>query len=718
MRRRVLMASTALALILATPAHAGPVFAFIGSFLASAGAVGAGLTVAAAGAWLTGTFLGQLVLSVGLAAAAQAFAPGVPKVRVPSPSERMVNYAQPISYMERGYGRVKKGGAIGFTGFSSGVVVNPDGTDARHKRHYVVLIAAHSTLGPVELWLDSWQVETDGDGFITTVPIHYTGVSAEYAYAKWGGSIRTYTGQPGQAVDSILAAVFPEITADHDFADLSYAAVYATTVADKRFQKTYPQGREWAFSAVWDMSDQVYDPRDNSTGWSDNAALIIAAEAAHFGKPVDWEEVAAQADICDEIVTNGDGGLQKRWKINGVFDDSQPWETVRAQLAMACDAWFYERIDGSVGFRVGAWEDPTLTLTEADFLELQVADSAWGPDVPGQFVLSYVEPARRYIETPAGAWVEDEGGPQAEEQCWLIDSHNQAARIEKRLGRLARAKYTITGTLKIIGYELIGQRFVRVTLESLGLDIVVEVQRLIRNAGGLTFSLEAKSCVEDDFAFDAATEEPDRPQYAAVVSDNGVTDPDGLVASVVEGTGGAALIEWAWSGEDESCSQDIRIRSVDAGIDWQVTRLDDGQESYVSSGLVDGATYEAQVRNRTRGGRTSDWKPDTPVSVVAVANTVPPDALTGVTASLSGSNAVLAWTAPNDGLYHAARVWRHTSSVFGLATAIHTEYGAPGLSDGWTDTAPGAGTWYYWLEPINSSGVGGTVSGPHTVIIP
>jgi hypothetical protein len=714
---RKLLLTTAVALFLPGAAHAGPVFAFVGGFLASVGAAGVGAAITAAGAWLTGTFLGQLVLSVGLSALAQAFAPGPPKLRVPSPSERMVNYAQPVSYMERGYGRVKKGGAICFTGYSKADVTTPGGTDDRNKRHYGVLIAAHSTEGPVEYYLDALMVEIDGDGFVTTPPL-YRDDDIRREARRWVCKIRPYTGQAGQTTDALWADVFPEITADHNFAGLSYVALYAAAVADDHFARTYPQGREWALSCVWDMSDDVYDPRDESTGWTDNAALIIAAEALQFGKTVDSDEVADQADICDQIVSNADGGTQKRWTINGIFDDSQSWETVRSQLATACDAWFYERLDGKLGFKVGAWEEPTVTLTEADFLQVQVTDSAWGPDAPGQFVLRYVEPARQYIETPAGAWVEDEAGPQSEGECWLINSHNQAARIEKRIGKLARAQYNITGTLKMIGYDLIGQRFVRVQLATLDLDVVVEVQRLIRNAGGVTFSFESKSVEEADFDFDADTEEPERPQYGEVESANDVPEPTGLSGEVIEDTGGAALIEWTWDGVDDVYSQDLRMRSVDAGLDWQVYRQANDQWSMTASGLVDGATYEAQVRNRSASGRLSDWKPDTPVAIVAVANTVAPGDLSGVAVAAVGSDAEAEWTAPNSGTYAAARIRRGTTTVYADATVVRVEYGAPNLADSWTDSTPGTGTWYYWLEPINSSGIAGTVSGPHTVTIP
>lgn len=727
MRRRALIAALLCGTVLAGPGHAGPVVGLVGGFLNAVGFGGAALLSSSTlGGWtigfslgqaLAGTVLGQLVLSVGLSALSNALAP---RPKLPKPAQRLLNYAQPVAFMERGYGRVRKGGVIGFTGFKRSNVVNPDGGDDRPKRHYTVLIAAHSTLGPVEHWLDKRQVEVDGDGFVETAPIYYAGDDVGDEANRWHGSIRVHTGQTGQLVDDTLNAAFPEVTGGHDYEGLSYAAIYAARPREDRFQRVYPNGREWAYAPVWDMSDVVSDPRDDSTGWTDNAALIIAAEAVHFGKSVDWDEVGAQADLCDALVTNAESASQKTWTINGVFDDSMTWETVRDALALACDAWFYERIDGKVGFKVGGYEAPTVTLTDADFLSVQVVEGAWGPDVAGEFAVRYVEPSRDYVEAVCGTWIEDSGAPRIEEEAFLIDSHNQAARVAKRLGRLTRPQYSVSGTVKLIGYELIGQRFVALSLAQFGLEIVVEVERLTRAEGGMAFTLEARSVTEDDFAFDAATEEPTRPAYSDIDSEDTIDVPTGLSGVVITGTGGAALIEWSWDDQGETLRQDIRIRSFDAGInDWQVVTVPAEQNTYVASGLVDGAAYEAQLRNRTGSARLSDWEPVTPVVVTAIANSTAPGPITGFGATVTGSDVALAWTAPNVAVYFAARIYRAVGSTsFGAASLIRIEYGIPSGVDGWTDAGLAAGSYSYWVEPINSSGVAGSLNGPQTVTVP
>lgn len=716
MRIRKLLAALLCSTALAMPAQSGPVIGFFQAF--GAGLAGAGATTGAvasalgfggafqAGALLGGTVLGRLALSVGFSAISTALA----RQSIPSPSDRLVNFAQPISFMEWGVGRVRKGGPVCFTGFRQNVVVNPDGSDNRGKRHYGVLIAAHSTLGPVQHWLDKLQVETDEDGFVTTEP-----VKLGANWRAWHGSIRPYTGQPGQAADPIWLDVFDEVTSAFDFAGISYAAIYAARPKDKVLGQIYTTGREWAYSAVWDMADTIYDPRTENSGWTDNAALVIAWVALRYGKTVDWDEVAEQADISDDLVTNAEGATQRRWTINAVFDDSMPWNTVREQMQVACDGYFYERPDGKLGFKVGYYEEPTITLTDRDFLSVQITENDWGPDVAGSVVFEYVEPLADYLQAPSGAVVADPDGARREESCYLIDSHNQAFRVGWRWLKTLRARYSVSGVVKLIGLDLIDKRFVRVTLAEFGFDQVIEIGLLKRNGGGMwSFQISGVSVAAADFAPDALTLEPARPERAAVVSDNSVTSPLSLTLEVVEGTGGVAVIEATWPEQPDDVRQQIQLRSPDVGSgEWQIYDVESDQLSLQISGLVDGATYEGQIRNRTAANRLGPWMPFVPVSVVAVANTAAPSALVAFDAVEAGAGVLLTFTGENEARYAATRLYRATGSRdFADATQIRLEFGVPNLADSYTDAAPGAGDHTYWAEPVNGSGVAGPRAGP------
>ncbi|WP_370281569.1 phage tail protein [Pseudooceanicola sp.] len=709
MKRRLAVALLATtALTAPTEAKAGPVVPFLSGFISALSPVylggaglagfGAGVAAGSATAGFLGTLGGKLLLGVGLSYLSQAL---MPKPRIPEPSERMANFAQPVSYAEWVLGRTRKGGPLGFTGFQNSTDV-VTGTTGR-KRHYSPIVAAHPCHQIVTHFLDEREVEIDANGLVTTAPMA--------GYYR----IRPFLGQPGQTADAELVNAFAEVTAAFDFAALTGAHIWAKRPPQEKFSDIYPTGRQGAWTPVLDGHNGIYDPRTGSTGFTRNAALLMAFWITTIlGQEVDWAEVAIEADVCDEVVTNGDGGTQPRWRIDGTISDDQEFEDQRAQMAAACDAWMYEREDGKVGFRVGRYVEPTITLTEADFLSVEISEGSSGRNAPTEVAARYVEPGNNWRESPSGAFVIDAGSRQVREEpsLYLVASHNQASRLNKRIARTKRAPYQVRGTLGLIGYKLRGHRFVRVQV--LGLDLVCEVGEFWRNGGGLSFDLSANSVSASDFDFVAATEEPTRPVFEKVVSDDSVEAPTGLTGEAQDG----GSILWIWDQQEASLTQQLRFRKSGTS-DWQILSVPASQSTLTTSGLVDGESYEGQLRNRTSALRPSDWHPVAPITVAVVANSTPPAVHGAFSAALDGSDVDLTFTAPNDPNYYATRIYRTTGSTnFGDATLVRTEYGIPSNADSWTDTAPGSGTHRYWVEPINQSGVAGPKTGPQTVTIP
>ena len=696
MRRSTLIAAfLATTALTPSPVHAAPVVGFIAGALGVASGTGLAATAAyAAGAAFTGTAIGGFVVKATLAIGLSALAAKLqPKPSIPPPAARMANFAQPISYAEWVFGRTRKGGPLGFTGF------------AASRRYYVPILAAHPIEGAVEHWLDEKIVTLTG----ATTGSNITGGGLD-GY----GRIDVFTGGAGQVANADLVARFPEVTEEFDFAGLSGAYVWAARPNPEDFTALYPRGREWAYAPVIDGCNRIYDPRDGSTGYTSNAALVLAYWLTEIlGREVDWDEVAQEANASDATVNSTEFGPLPRWTLNGTISDDQEFEDQRAQMAAACDAFVYERTDGKVGFKVGRWIVPTVTLGPDDFLSLEITEGNWGADAPTEVACTYVEPQNAWRETPSGAWVEDATARPVRDEpaLYMITNHNQATRINRRLARMKRARYRISGTMGPIGYELIGQRFFRVQHAALGLDAYFEVGELTRE-GVATFSISANSVEPSDFADDIV--EPERPAYDAVTSDNAVPDLSGLVASAVAG----GALDFEWDAQDESLTQQIRIVEQ-GGSDWQIVTVPEGQQNLRVTGLRDGVTYEYQGRNRTAALRVGEWYPETPDAIAVVVNSTPPDALAGFSVTLSGSDVDIAFTAPNDANYFATRIYRAPfGDPFGSATLVRTEYGIPSNADSWTDVAPGSGAKSYWAEPINQSGVAGALEGPETVSVP
>lgn len=596
MRRSILFAALlGCTMLTPRPAEAGPVIPFIAGALGVAGATAlataaaytAGATFAAS---VVGGFVVKTVVAIGLSALAAQLAPKPPS---PPPSVQMGNFAQPVSYAEWVYGKTRKGGFLGFTGF------------ARDRRYYVPILAAHPIEGVVQHWLDERLVTLTDEADTEKSNIAETPIAGY-------GRINAFTGGPGQVVDPGLNAAFEEITEEFDFKGLSGAVLWAARPPQSSFSDIYPESRQWAYAPVIKGKKDLYDPRDGGRRFSSNAALIFADWVVNIlGREVDWGEVADEADACDAQVLGGDGYYRARWELNGTLSDEQEFETQRVQLGIACDAFIYERTDGKVGFTVGRWIEPELTLGPDDFFSLELAEAEFGADAPDEVAALYTEPENGWRETPSGPWVENEVAMPVRDtpQLYMVANHNQISRVNKRLARTKRAKYQLTATIGFRGYEIMGgrdggraHRFFRVLLPERGIDEYFEVGELTRESSGL-FSLTANTVQPEDFSFDAAKEEPTRPIYDQVEGDAGIPTPTGLDVPS-SGSGGATV---TWDAQSEAYSQEVRYQTVAASSAWQHETAAEGATSLSISGLANGADYQIEIRNRSAGLGFSDW---------------------------------------------------------------------------------------------------------------
>ena len=689
-----------------TPADAAAVAAFTAGFTGAtaAGAAAVSGTFASAafsaGAFLGTTAVGQIVVSVGLSAISAAL---TPRPRTPKPSEIMGNFAQPLSHFEYVYGRTRKGGVVGFTGA------------ANDRRYYVPIIASHSIKGIHQHWIDEYVVGVStastpfDQGNFLTVDDDDTLYTAPRA-VDGKGRIEVFTGQDGQTANTGLVSKFSQLSSSHDFAGLAGAVVWAKK-AGNNFSEVYPNGRQWAWTPVVDGNDQIYDPRDGTRKWTSNAALCIAHWLTEIhGQEVDWNEVATEADVCDDVVQTREGNSVPRWQINGRIDDGQSFEEQRPQMAGACDAFLYERPDGKVGFKVGRWIEPTVILTAADFYSLEITEGQWGPDAPTEIAPIYVEPENNWRETSGGVYqFEDDGRRRVRDEpnLLMVTEHNQVSRVAARIIRAKRARYTLRGTLGLIGYHLIGNRFFKVEHEGLGISQTFEIGAL-RREGGAVFEVEANSAGVADFEFDAAFDEPPRPKIRKLNDGFVVPEPTGVTA--LSQAGGSIRV--SWDAQGEAYSQEVRWR-VTGSPEFESVVASAGSGSYTITGLIDGATYDVQVRNvsAVTSGTPSDYAPETPLQVQAIVNPTPPAAVASPSVSASLDTITVQWTAPNDLNYSGVRIWRSTTNDFATGALVRTDYGPLSEVDSWNDDGLAAGTYYYWLAPINSSGVEGGLQG-------
>lgn len=698
-----LLCTTALA---PATAEAGPVLAFaagalanVGVFIPVAGSIGAYTAGIQVGGFLFGSSLGRTLLGVGLSALASR--PNLPDFSIPEPSAQMGNFAQSVSYAQWVFGRSRKGGPLAFT----------QAKDSR--RYYVVILAAHEIKGVIEHWLDEYTVGVDlaaeDANIITDDP--YTAPSV----LDGKGRIEVYTGNPGQVASATIVDAFEEITPDFDFEGLAVGVIWARKVSDGSFSQVYPRGREWAYTPVIEGNNQIYDPRDDTYKYTDNAALVIAFWLTNIlGVDVDWDDVAEESNIADIDLLNKDGETVKKWTINGTLSDDQQYDDQRNALAMACDAFFFEKANGKVGFKLGRWIEPRVTLTSGDFLDCEVTEGQWGADAATEVAPKYIEPDNAWRETPAGVFVNDSTVREvrSEPNLFLVNDHNQASRVAKRLAKASRPKYQLSGSIGMIGYELIGERFFTMSHSGLGITQTFEISTLVRQGAGL-FEISAISVEPSDFDFDASTEEPEKPVFDSIQSQFENPDLTGLTAT----PGDAASIVVSWDAQEDFLSQQIRWKT-NAASQWQSAPITDGSTELVITGLIDGTIYQVQGRNASTVllSNPSDWTPEPALEVTTVGNSTAPDNITGLSVSTVLSDVTVTWTPPNDPNYYAAQIHRSSTSDFADASIIRVEYASTGVHT-YADNGLSAGTYYYWVAPVNASNVPGSVSGPEFVEI-
>jgi hypothetical protein len=702
----------------------------------------------------------SLVVGIGLLKLAQAL---MPKPQTPDPSNRMVNYAQPLTFFETVYGRARKGGPLAYTNFGD------------NRRHVVILFCGHKIASFDLFWLDEWLVSVDDYVYEIEYYAFLDSISAKTVSSSVFYELGTYTqgtegydamvddlgltsasptyitvvsrSDPGAGVVSttppgslaqihtrlgtvpqtLLPCVskFPELTPFHDFAGLAVAELVAQKPSPKEFNDNYPRGREWVLTSLIAGRDDILDPRTDTVGFTDNAALVIAHWITYYmNKTVDWTEVAEEADACDVIVDSRYDGTQRKWTLNGVFSDNEDDEVIRAQLGLSCDAFFYERPDGSVGFKVGRYYEPTEIITDDDFYSLTLSDGENALDTTNETVINYVEQAREWRENASGPWVHDPEGRRTRDTvpAYFINTHNQAVRVAKRISRAQHAEYTLRGVIKYVGHQIVGERFIRVIHTELGVNEVFEVQSLTRSEDGMSFTLEAVSVTAEDFEFDHTTEEPQRPDSSESDELQTNYDPSNIVASSSP-VSGVPAIAVTWDSAFESLSHIVRW-APSGTTDWTYSDVISPLiYSYLINPLVDGLTYDVQVAavGGVTGRLLSGYLPSPALSVSVISNpTAPLDVVTfDGTYSVDGGRVEITLFAPNDPNYYATRIYRNTVDTFESASLIDTEYGAPNSSDKYYDTnIVGGLTYFYWGVPINSSGVAGNTTPSTSVTIP
>lgn len=170
----------------------------------------------------------------------------------------------------------------------------------------------------------------------------------------------------------------------------------------------FPQIPETKFTILG--KNTIFDPRTNTTSWTQNAALIIADVLTNseygFGytqAQINTEQLIAAANICDELVATAAQGDELRYTINTAFDtSSMPGDILDSMLA-AC-AGRIAQVGGQLYIFPAAFQGSSFTWDESALVD----SVEWNPyrskrDLFNHVSATFTAPNYPYSVTDAGS---------------------------------------------------------------------------------------------------------------------------------------------------------------------------------------------------------------------------------------------------------------------------------------------------------------------------
>ncbi|MGQ7253986.1 phage tail tip fiber protein [Vreelandella titanicae] len=355
--------------------------------------------------------------------------------------------------------------------------------------------------------------------------------------------------------------------------------------------------------------NDIYDPRTETSGYSNNAALVILWYVRHRLRVPDdeilWDTFIDAANVCDEIITNPDGSTEPRYTVSGGFKADERKDRILADLEAAC-AGSLIRVGGKFGLQVGAYYGPYELTIDEDMVigtvtgqtEVSRADAV--NTMRGKFV----SPEQRWTETDYPAvsvaeWIAEDG-EEIEDTLDLrfVSSPYQAQRLANIVLRRKRAGGTLELPLNFRGYACRPGRVVQVTLPTLNINgefRVVDWDFSGDNGCKVTLQQEQPEIYDD------AVGQPFDPFGFIQLPTGGIGSPTGL-QYVLESVGEVIQGRLVWNPVDAALHYNVVIKRD--GLAVQSAQVPAGVERCDVGGLEAG-NYTAEVRARGRLGQSA-----------------------------------------------------------------------------------------------------------------
>lgn len=536
------------------------------------------------------------------------------------------------------------------------------GPDLRYL-HLVMPLAGHAIEGIDAVYINDQRVpveQIDGGGMVTGGK--FTGL----ARIKWHLGDQT-------TADADLVAEVPEWTSNHKMLGCAYLYVRLEFNGD-----AFSGGLSTVSAEVRGKND-IYDPRTDSSGYTNNWALCVADYLrAPFGlscdaDEVDWTTVVAGANICDELVQIDAEGeeFQPRYQLDGSFKlDERPVDIIGQMQSAGAGELVY--VQGQYRIYPGAYDIPVVELTPSDMAgDISIVTRPALADLFNAVKGTFVSPADQFqaIEFPAvtDAAAEAEDGERIWQEIELPFTIDGIA--AQRLARIAllraREPITVTMPMRYAAIRLCAWQMVALTLPDMGWD--AKPFRIIRwtydvATGAPSLVLREESAASWEWIYSDAT--PLTPGSTTTLVDPlSVPAPTDLAVSastVLQADGGvlpSLLVTWTAAAHPFVTSVEIGWRRDLGGssyTDWEAAEVPVSTLRWQLAPVAVGDDYQVRAR-AVAGLARSAWT--SAVTGTGAADVTAPGVPSSLTATGVTRGVALRWTNPTDTDLRMVEVW-------------------------------------------------------------
>ena len=603
----------------------------------------------------------------------------------------LVNSREATAAADFVYGQVRKGG----------VVTYYESTGANNKfLHQIISLAGHEVEEIGDIYIDDQIVTIDSGGFVTG--------------DTWSSKVRIEKFDGSQTAASVDLLAESELTGDSaltsDFVGRDIAYLYVRYEYDA---DVFASGVPLVTAVV--KGKKVYDPRTQTTAYSNNAALcvrdFITSEYGLNDSAIDDFVFSAAANECDEDVTLDAGGTEKRYTINGIIKASSSIGDVLGRMSTACAGTLFWG-SGYWKLKVGAYSAPVKTLTLDDLrgpismsTRSSMRDSFNGVsgtfnDAANGFITA------DYPAIKSAIFKTEDGGDEL-----LLDlplPFTTSAATAQRLAKLtlyrAREQISISADFGLEAFNVEVGDIIAFTNERYGFD---EKQFEVlgwkfasnQDAGDLRVTLTLQETSSAAFNWNA--EEQDiignntvLPVFATAAAPTNLSLTSQAPLNGDGTTSGS--IEASWTASTDAFIDFYEVQhkiASDAVYSGSTTSL----TSHTIAPTISSTLYDVRIRAMSGIGVRSDWVEG---QITSAADQVAPAIPTAVQAIAGYRQNIVSWTNPADLDLSFVEVYAHTANSIGSATIVGTIRGTEFVHAGLAEQA----TRYYWVKAVDSSG--------------